>query len=329
MRASVYERYGPPDVVRLSEVDTPVPGAGDVLIRVHATTVTSEDCTFRRGRPLVSRSATGWRRPRVQTLGSNLAGTVEAVGRGVERFSVGDRVVAASGATFGAHAEYACLPATGALAVVPPTMTFGDAVSVSSGGLTALPFLRDSGHLREGQRVLVNGASGAVGTAAVQLAKHFGADVTGVCSTTNVELVQELGADRVIDYTRADFTAGSEMYDVVFDTVGKSSFSRCRSVLKRPGIYLSTVLTAGIVLQMLRTARLSRKRAVIAFTGLRPDTDKAIDLAFLLALAEAGTMRPVIDRRYALDEIAEAHRYVDGGHKRGNVVIDVIPDGDA
>lgn len=321
MKAIVYTQYGPPEVLQLREVDKPVPGSTEVLVRIQAANVASEDCTFRKGRPLIARMATGLVRPGTATPGSSLAGEIEAVGKDVSRFKTGDPVFAVSDETFGAYAEYICLPEDGVLALKPDNLTCEEAVSVCGGGLTALPFLRDAGKIRRGQKLLVNGASGSVGTAAVQLASHFGAQVTGVCSTGNVELVRSLGAGRVIDYTRMDFTNSSETYDIVFDTVGKSTFSSCKRLLKPGGCYLTTVLTAGILVQMLWTSMVGSKRARILFAGLRPVAAKADDLVLLKELAEAGAFRPVIDRAYTLEQTVEAHRYVDQGHKKGNVVL--------
>lgn len=321
MKAIVYKQYGPPEVLQFTDVDKPVPGDSDVLIRIHAATVASEDCTFRKGHPLIARAATGFTRPKAAILGSNLAGEIAAVGKDVTRFNVGDAVFAASDDDFGAYAEYICLPDDGALALKPVNLGYAEAASVCGGGLTALPFLRDAGKIQRGHKVLINGASGSVGTAAVQLARYFGAEVTGVCSTANLELVKSLGADRVIDYTAEDFTRGGETCDIVFDTVGKSTFASCKGLLKPDGCYLSTVLTAGILLQMLWTSVIGSKRAMIMFAGLRPAGEKARDLVLLKELAEAGVFKPVIDRTCALQQMVEAHRYVDAGHKKGNVVV--------
>jgi NADPH:quinone reductase-like Zn-dependent oxidoreductase len=319
MRAVTFRRYGPPDVLRVERVPVPTPRAGWVLVRVEAVTVGAADCAMRAADPFVARFASGLRRPRQVVLGSELAGEVVAVGAGVTRPRVGDRVAGAAGIEMGGYAELACLPADG-VAIVPDGITAADAVAITEGGLTALPFLRDHAKLRPGQRVLVNGASGGVGSSAVQLAKALGATVTGVCSGANVDLVRSLGADEVIDYERQDFTAARGSWDVVFDTVGKSSFRRARGALAPGGIYLTTVPTAAIMTQLV-TTRWRSRRAGIAFTGLRQPRDKAKDVAHLLELAATGVIRAVIERRYPLEEAAEAHRYVDTGHKRGAVIL--------
>jgi NADPH:quinone reductase-like Zn-dependent oxidoreductase len=326
MKAIVYEEYGPPEVLQLKEVEKPIPKEDEVLIRVYAAAVNATDPVNRKGEPFIARLATGLMRPKNTIPGDALAGEIEAVGIDVTLFKEGDQVYGNTGLGLGAHAEYKCMPEAGALALKPANMTYKEAAAVVDGALTALPFLRDKANIQSGGKVLINGASGSVGTSAVQLAKYFGAEVTGVCSTTNLELVKSLGADKVIDYTKEDFTQSGETYDVIFDAVGKSSYSRCKSSLKERGIYLTTVPTLAIVLQMLWTSMIGNKKAIFAATGLRPASEKAKDLIFLKELIEAGKLKAVIDRRYPLEQISEAHRYVEKGHKKGNVVITVAPD---
>ena len=322
MKAIVYTRFGPPEVLQLAEVEKPAPKDNEVLIQIHAATVCAEDPDMR-----ASPGFNGIRQPKNPILGEYLAGEIEAVGKDVTRFRAGDQVYGgASLRRFGAYAQYLCMPEDGALAIMPANMTYDEAAAVPNGGLTALPFLRDKGRIQSGQHVLVNGASGAVGSSAVQIAKGYGADVTGVCSTTNLELVRSLGADSVIDYTQEDFTERGETYDIIFDTVGKSSFSRCRDSLEEGGVYLTTVPTPEGCLSLLRPRSVGRKSVGFAATGLRRARKKAKDLVVLAELVEAGELRAVIDRRYPLEQIAEAHRYVENGHKKGNVVITVPHD---
>ena len=323
MKAVVYEKYGSPDMLELREVEQPKPQAGQVLVRIEATTVTLVDCEFRAGNPAVARLYTGLTRPKNPILGTEFAGTIEAVGPGVTRFAVGDRVFGASDEGFGTHAEYVCLSQDGALATLPETMSMAEGAGMSNGALTALPFLRDHAKVRPGDKVLIIGASGSIGTHAVQLAKELGAEVTAVCSTPNVALVKSLGADRVIDRTTEDFTRGDERYDVIFDTVGKSSFSRCKPVLTKRGAYLTTVLSAGALFFTLWTKLFGGKKAMFAATGLRSSAEKSADLEYLEQLVEAGKLRVVIDSHYPLSRIADAHRHVDAGRKRGNLIIDI------
>ncbi len=323
MKAIVWKKYGPPDVLQLGEVEKPTPKDNEVLIRIYATTVTPSDCAARKGDPFIARFFTGLLRPKTIVLGAEVAGEIEAAGKDVKRFREGDQVFASTGIAYGAYAEYICLPEEGALAIKPVNMTYEEAAAVCDGALTALPFLRDKGNIQSGQKVLIYGASGAVGTAAVQLAKYYGAEVTGVCSTTNLKLVKSLGADKVIDYTKNDFTKSGQTYDIIFDVVAKSSFSHCKSSLKQSGVYLSTFPLLAIILQMLWTSKIGSKKAIFAATGLRPSSEKTKDLIFLTELIEAEKIKSVIDRVYPLEQIVEAHRYVDKGHKKGNVVITV------
>jgi len=326
MKAIVYTGYGSPDVLQLKEVEKPTPKENEVLIKILATTATTSDSNARgfvfvpSGFKLLSRMVFGLRRPRKAILGIDLAGEVESVGKGVKLFAEGDQVFGIDGSGLGAYAEYVCRSEDGALAIKPANLTYEEAAAVPNGGLTALFFLREKGKLKSGQKVLINGASGMIGTYAVQLAKHYGAEVTGVCSTTNLELVNSLGADKIIDYTKEDFTKNGEAYDVIYDTVGNISFSRCKSSLTQNGILLAGMGGWSPIFHMLWTSVIGSKKVIAG-----PAPERKEDLVFLKELIEAGKIRPVIDRRYPLEQAAEAHRYVDKGHKKGNVVISVIP----
>jgi NADPH:quinone reductase-like Zn-dependent oxidoreductase len=320
MKAIVYRKFGPPEVLHLQEVDKPTPEANEVLIRISATTVVKEDPDMR-----ASPGFNGFLKPRHLILGQELAGEVEGTGRNVTRFRPGDQVFGMG--MFGAYAEYICMPEDGALAIKPANMSYEEAASVPNGALTALPFLRDKANIRAGQTVLIYGASGSVGSAAVQLAWYYGAQVTGVCSTTNLDWVKDLGAEHVIDHTREDFTRNGKTYDIIFDTAGKRSFSGCQGSLTPGGIYLTTVPTPIVMLQTLWPTRKGGKTVKFMAAGLRPASAKIKDLVFLTGLIEAGKLKAVIDRCYPLEQIAEAHRYVGQGHKKGNVVITVEHDG--
>lgn len=320
MKAIVYERYGPPEVLEIKEVEKPTPKNNEVLIKIHATTVTAGDWRARSlnvpaGFGLISRLAFGVSRPRQPILGTELAGEIEFVGKDVSRFNVGDQVFAFSDFGMGCHAEYRCMPEAGAVAPKPPNLTNDEAAALSFGGTTALDFFR-RGILQRGERVLINGASGGVGTAAVQLARHFGADVTGVCSTANMELVESLGATHVIDYTKEDFTQNGETYDVILDAAGTAPFSRSNNSLNEGGRLLLVLAGLPDMLQIPWVSMTSSKKVIAG-----PATGRPEDLRFLADLAEAGEFIPVIDRRYPFEQIVEAHRYVDTGRKKGNVVI--------
>jgi NADPH:quinone reductase-like Zn-dependent oxidoreductase len=319
LRAVLFDRYGPPEVLRVAEVDRPVPKADEVLVKVHATTVNRTDCGLRAADPFFSRLVTGLRRPRQKIPGSELSGEVEEVGTAVTEFRVGDEVF---GLRSGANAEYVCVPEGKALAHKPAGMSFEEAAAVCDGACTAIACLRKA-DLREGQSILVYGASGSIGTAAVQLARYCGAHVTAVCNTKNVELMGELGADEVIDYLEQDFTQNGKTYDVVFDAVGKHSFRRCRRSVKPGGVYIETDLGFLWHVPLLAlVSRLGRKRVTLPIPHY---TKEAV--LFLKKIIEAGKYRAVIDRRYRLEEVTDATRYVETQQKTGNVVLTVSHEG--
>jgi len=317
MKAVICDRYGPPDVLRIADVERPVPGPDEVLIRIRATTVNRSDCHYRLGTPPYARLFSGLIRPRHRILGSELAGDVEAAGPAVTEFTPGDAVFGVKAWKFGAHAEYICMRESAALAHKPAGVSYEEAAAVCDGVILALMCLRRA-DIRKGRSILIYGASGSIGTAAVQLSRYYDADVTGVCNTRNLELIANLGADRVIDYTRDDFTTNGQTYDVIFDAVGKHSFGRCRDSLNPGGIYLATDHLRNLVLA-LWTARIGDKKVVFPI----PPRYTKQDVVFLKGLMEAGQYQAVIDRRYPLADVAEACRYVETEQKTGNVVLTV------
>lgn len=324
MRAIVYDRYGPPEILRIEEVEQPVPKEDEVLVRVRAAAVTRADCATREANrrsgiviQLISRLISGPRRPKQRILGTEFAGEVAAVGAAVSQFAIGDQVFGSTGFRFGAHAEFICVRENTRIAHMPAGTSFEEAAALCDGGLNALWCLRLAG-LRKGQRILVYGASGAIGTAGVQLAKYFEADVTAVCSTKNLELVRSLGSDHVVDYTKEDFTKNGETYDVIFDAVGKLPFGRCEGSLKRAGSYLATDGMWNLVLA-LWTPRFGNKKVRFSI----PPRYTKQDVLFLKELIEAGKYRAVLDRSYAFEDVVEATRYVETEQKTGNVVLTI------
>ncbi len=325
MKAIICTEYGPPDVLQLREIDKPVPKDNEVLVKVHAATATATGLGARTGKPVIARLSSGFTKPKNSILGVELAGEIEAVGKDVKLFQAGDQVFGMTGATTpGAYAEFKCMPEDGALVTMPTNMAFEEAVAVVEGGITALNFLKNRANIQPGQRVLIYGASGSVGTASVQVAKALGAEVTGVCSYRNLDLAKSLGADHVIDYTKEDFTQNGETYDVIFDTVGKRSFSQCKNSLTPKGLYLDSG-NAATILPMLWTSLFGRKKAILLASYVRSASAITKDLVALKKLVEAGKVQAVIDRCYPLAETAEAHRYVETGRKKGNVVITLEP----
>jgi NADPH:quinone reductase-like Zn-dependent oxidoreductase len=323
MKAVFLTRYGPAEVLEVRQVDKPAPKNKEVLIKIHASAVVATDPQFRKGEPFIARFFSGLTKPKHSIPGDVLAGEIEAAGKNVTRYKTGDQVIAACAMTQGGQAEYICLPEDGPLALKPVNMNYEEAAGVPDGCLGALNFLRDAAGIQSGQSILINGASGSVGTYAVQLALHFGTRVTGVCSTSNVELVKSLGAHAVIDYTTEDFTQNGQSYNIIFDAVGKSSFSLCKNTLTQQGVYVTTVPQPDFLLGVLLTSKSKGKKAAFVAPGLRSSREKAKDLEFLKGLIEAGKIRSVIDCLYPLEQIVEAHRYVEKGHKKGNVVITV------
>jgi len=326
MRAVVQDRYGPPEVLRIEEVDWPAPGDGDLLIRVRATTVSQSDTHARAASPFIWRLFAGFRRPRWRTLGVEMAGEVAAVGEAVKDFGVGDEIFGMPSTYFGTYAEYICVPETGSIAHKPAGITFEEAAAVCDGAMQALSALRLA-DAKAGRRIVIYGASGSLGTAAVQIARHLGAHVTAVCGTRHVELVRSLGADDVVDYLQKDFTKNGETYDAIIDAVGKYSFRRGRSSLTQGGTYVATDGGRFLVetLALLMATRWLGSKRVRSAIGRRSRQD----VVFLKELVEAGQFRAVVDRVYPMDQVAEAHRYVETWRKTGNVVLSIAGQPDA
>ncbi|HAX71253.1 MAG TPA: NAD(P)-dependent alcohol dehydrogenase [Anaerolineales bacterium] len=330
MKAITFTEYGSPAVLKLNDVEKPTPKINEVLIRIHATSLNVGDLWARNFKAITpgkfsmpflfwlpARMFFGWSKPKVNILGSEFSGEVEAVGSDVKRFKKGDRVFGYRGQSMGANAEYLCVSESGMIAPMPANMTYEEAAAIPYGALTALSLLRKV-NIQPGQKVLVNGASGGIGSAAVQLAKYFGAHVTGVCSTPRVDFVKSLGADKVIDYTQEDFTQNGETYDLILDIMNKSSFARCKNSLTPTGVYLLASFKMKQVFQMFWTSMTGGRKVVCALSEEKP-----ADLVIIKDLAEAGKIKAIIDKRYPLEQTAEAHRYVEKGHKKGNIVITV------
>ncbi len=331
MKAIFFTEYGSPAVLQLKEVAKPTPKDNEILVRIHATSVNYGDLTARNFAHLTSsefnmpavlfvpaRISFGWNKPKINIPGSELAGQVEAVGKQVTRFKPGDQVFAYVGMNMGANAEYICLPENGTVALKPANLSYDEAATLPYGAVMAVSLLKKA-RLQPGQKVLINGASGGIGAMAVQLAKYYGAEVTGVCGTPRLEYVKSLGTDKVIDYTQQDFTQNGETYDLIFDILGRSSFSRCKGSLKPQGIYLLASFKSQALFDMLWTSLTGRKQRVICAMA----DEKAENLVFIKELVEAGKVKALIDKRFPLEKTAEAHRYIEKGHKQGQVVITV------
>lgn len=321
MKAIVCTRYGPPEVLELREVEKPSPQKKEILVRIRASSVTAADTMMRKGTPFYGRFFLGLTKPKNPIPGTGFAGVIEELGDDVQRFRIGDRVFGETGINFGANAEYLCISEEAGVMATPSILSDEEAAPICDGALTSYSFLKDIAGIQNGWMVLVNGASGSLGSAAVQIANHFGAEVTAICGPSNQEWVRTLGADQVIDYTKDDFRKTGKRFNIVFDTVGKSSFSECKSLLTDNGVYLSPVLNLSILFQMLTTSFFGSKKAKFSATGLRPVKDLRVLLEELVALFEEGEIKTVIDRRFSLEEAVSAHRYVDAGHKKGNVVL--------
>jgi len=323
MKAIISTKYGSSDVLQLQGVAITIIKEDQVLIKVHATIVSRADTMMRTGYPLFGRLFMGLFKPKNPIPGTGVAGKIEAIGKNVSQFKVGDEVFGETILSFGANAEYVAMKETEVLAQKPSNISYEEAAPICDGALTSINFLKNIAKLQAGQRILINGASGSLGTAAVQLAKHYGAHVTGVCSTTNVELVKSLGADKVIDYKKEDFTKAGLTYDVIYDTVGLSSFSKCKKSLTKNGAYISPVLGMPLLFQMLWTSMFGSKKAKFSATGILPIPELRILLNELVDIIKAGKLKTIIDKRYPLEQVALAHSYVDKGHKKGNIVIDL------
>lgn len=323
MQVARYLRYGSPEVFEISELEKPSPADNEVLIQIHATTVTATEATFRKGQPFVARLFTGLTKPKLTVLGEELSGEIVAMGSEVTRFKVGDQVFGTAGPEFGANAEYLIAPEDGVLTLKPANLSHEEAAGSVDGFLTSMPFLRDTGGIIAGQKVLIYGASGSVGAAAVQIARHFDTTVTAVTSTGNVDWVKDLGAHHVIDYKHEDFTSNGETYDIIFDAVGKISYGDSKPSLTSTGVFLEAGFSMSFLSQSLLSMFGSGKKAKTAATGLRKPEERRQDLEILKELLVSGEIKPVIDKSFTLKALSEAHEYVDQGHKKGNVVINM------
>lgn len=321
MKAVITTGYGSADVFKLDHVAQPEAKADEVLIKIHASSVTKADAMMRTGKPYIGRLMLGLTKPKHPIWGTGFAGVVEAVGSNVSQFNIGDKVFGENIHSFGTYAEYVTINENGVIAKMPENISFAEAAGMCDGGITSLNFLSEVGKVKKGDQVLINGASGALGTAAIQIAKYLGAEVTGVCSTKNILMVKDLGADHIIDYTQDDFTRNTASYDLIYDTVGTRSFAECRKSLKKKGIYASPVLGMPLLGKMILTSIYGSKKAKFSATGALPEKELKRLLEVLIEMIESGKLKGVIDRSYALEELADAHVYIETGRKKGNVVL--------
>ncbi len=319
MKAILYEEYGSPDVLKIREIAKPVPKDNEVLIKIFATSVTAADCLMRKAESWVDRLFLGFNRPRRKVLGTEFSGEIESIGKNVKKFRKGDRVYGFAGFGLGAYAEYKCMPENGSISIKPNNLSHKESAVLVDSASTALFFLKEKGKLKGGQKVLVIGAAGSIGTYATQLAKHFGAEITGVCSTKNVDFVILNGASKVIDYTNQDFTQIPETFDIIFDTSAKSSFSRCKHLLNPNGYYLVTMMKFTPLVQTIWTKMVGGKKVIFAMS-----INKTNSLTILKEMAEKGIVKPIIDKTFTFEQIGDAHRYVDEKQKSGNIAISLV-----
>ena len=322
MKASVSKKYGTPEVFKIDEVAKPTPKHNEVLVKIFATTVTGSDIMMRKGKPYIGRLYLGLTKPKTTILGFDFAGEIVETGKDVASFKVGDKVFGGTIA-LGSYAEYTCVDINDVITTMPENISYQEAAPVCGSGITVMNFLKGLAKIKVGDKLLVNGASGSLGTYAVQIAKQFGAEVTGVCSTTNMKMVKELGADFVIDYTNTDFTKAGKQYDVIFDTIGKSSFSECKKSLTKNGIYLSSVISFPLIWQIMKTSLFGTKKAKSSSTGMLPAKRRFIYFLELKELLKDQKIKTVIDNIYPLSQMADAHKYVEKGHKKGNIIISI------
>ncbi len=323
MKAIISTKYGSPEVLELHEVEKPTPKDDEVLVKIHSTSVTAAHCAMRTGYPLIGRLFMGLFKPSNPISGTDFSGVVEDVGKNVRVFNVGDEVFGATDVDGGTYAEYVTIKESGVILRKPKKMNFNEATAIVEGSMTALPFLRDHGLIKSGTKILIYGASGSIGTAATQIAKNFNANVTSVTSTSNLEWVKSLGADQVIDYVNEDFTKNGEKYDVIFDTVGKLAFKKVKSSLVDDGIYLYPGLNMSVIANMIKSSLFGGKKAIFVATGLLKSLEKKRNIKAIKDFIEEGKLKSVIDRKYDLADVVDAHRYVEHGHKKGNVVLEI------